>query len=216
MACARGLPGTVNVDFEYCLSRIDDMAEFVRRFTEKSLPRFRRKRWDFNNSEAYFRVLCLVTALQRDLGVRYNPGKIPEDATFDAADSFLLGILQGPGGTCATMPVLYAAVGRRLGYPIKLVSAYGGTANHLFARWDDPSGERFNIEATDFGLRTPTDDYYRSGRYAMPPEVEIAGGFLQSMTSSQELAFFLAQAHSSGKIVTRWLRRSTAGAGPRR
>jgi hypothetical protein len=130
--------------------------------------------------------------LQRDLNVRYNPAKIPEDAPFDAADSFLHGILQGAGGTCATMPVLYAAVGRRLRYPIKLVCAYGGQANHLFARWDDPTGERFNIEATGRGLSCPPDDYYRTGRYAMPFEVERAGCFLQSMSPSQELALFVA------------------------
>jgi hypothetical protein len=193
LASARGLPGAESIDFGYCLSRIDYMAECVRAYTERALPQFRRKRWDFDNSEPYFRVLCLVTALQRDLGVKYNPAKIPEDVPFDSADSFIHGILQGPGGTCATMPVLYAAVGRRLGYPLKLASAYGGKADHLFARWDEPGREPFNIEATAQGLRCPPDDHYRTGRYVTPPEVESAGCFLQSLRPNQELALFLVQ-----------------------
>ena len=61
---------------------------------------------------------------------------------------FIHGIIDGPGGTCASMPVLYVAVGRRLGYPLKLVEARG----HLLLRWDDPLGQRlgtpdvFNVE----------------------------------------------------------------------
>ncbi len=70
---------------------------------------------------------------------------------------FLHGIIEGRGGTCASLPVLYVAVGRRLGYPLQLVT----TAHHLFARWDDPRGERFNIEISNAGgIDTHPDDYY--------------------------------------------------------
>ena len=61
------------------------------------------------------------------------------------------------------MPVLYVAVGRRLGYPLKLATTKG----HLFARWDglDHSypawRERFNIEGTH-GFSSYPDDYYKT------------------------------------------------------
>ncbi len=91
------------------------------------------------------------------------------------------------------MPVVYAAVGRRLGYPIKLVSTRGKTSGHLFARWDDPkTGERFNIEATNKGLGTPTDDYFRAGLYELGPEAEVDGCYLRSQTPRMELAGFLS------------------------
>jgi hypothetical protein len=154
-------------------------------------PQFRRKRYDYHNSFAYFRALCLITVLQRDLGVHYNPDKIPDDVPFDAADTFIHGALFGPGGTCATMPVVYAAVGRRLGYPIKLVTAKGRVFWHEFARWDEPGGERFNMEATNKGLSVHPDDYYRTGLYATTPEEEEEGGFLKSKTPRQELSSFL-------------------------
>ena len=139
LACAADLPGGKRFDFDACLSRLDEMTDQVRQYTERMLPQFRRKRWDYGNSEGYFRTLCMITALQRDLGVRYNPARIPDDARFDASDSFIHGILDGPGGTCATLPVLYAAIGRRLGYPIKLVCAFAGEANHLLRGGNSPT-----------------------------------------------------------------------------
>jgi hypothetical protein len=51
----------------------------------------------------------------------------------DPSKVFLHGLL-GPErvGTCSSLPVLYVAVGRQLGYPLKLVTAKG----HLFVRWE--------------------------------------------------------------------------------
>jgi hypothetical protein len=124
--------------------------------------------------------------------VRYNPAKVPEEAPFDLADTFIHGVIQGPGGTCATLPVVYAAVGRRLGYPIRLVSVKAGPrASHQFARWEGEDGERFNIEASAKGLSCPSDDYYRTGRYEMTLELERQGCFLRSKTPRMELAAFV-------------------------
>jgi hypothetical protein len=168
------------------------MAGYVRRFTERGLPDFRRRPGHYEDSEAYFRVLSMVTALQRDLGVRYNPAKIPPDVPLDAADTFLHGALLGEGGNCASLPVLYVAVGRRLGYPLKLVHARVGQFGHVFARWDDPGGERFNIEATNQGLSCHPDDYYRTGIYAVEERIEREGRLLVSLTPREELASFIA------------------------
>ena len=148
LACAAGLPDADRIDVPRCLERLDFYARRVRQDTERLMYRFRCKPYDFHNSEAYFRVLVLITVLQRDLGVRYNPAKIPVEVPLDTADSFIHGVLFGDGGTCGSMPVVYAAVGRRLGYPIKLAEAMGPGAKHCFARWEGENGELFNIEAT--------------------------------------------------------------------
>lgn len=87
---------------------------------------------------------------------------------------------------------MYAAVGRRLGYPLRLVSAVGRRAGHLFVRWDEP-GERFNFEASLVGCDTPADDHYRGLDGGMGPELERRGLHLVSQTPRQELAGFLAQ-----------------------
>jgi hypothetical protein len=188
LACTAGLPGTERMDVRLCLDRIAHFAHRVREDTERRLPDFHRRPEHYDDSEAYFRVLNLVTVLQRDLGVRYNPAKIPLDAEFEPADTFIFGILQGDGGTCASMPVLYAAVGRRLGYPIKLVRV----KKHLLCRWDTIA-ERFNIEGSCRGLNCYPDDYYRTGMYQTNPERERAYGYLRSLTPREELAGFLSE-----------------------
>lgn len=192
LACAAGLPGSDQIDEPACLDKLDYWARCVKQYTERVLPHFRRKRYDYNNSEAYFRILTMVTVLQRDLGMQYNAEKIPEHVPLELADTFIHGTLLGQGGTCASIPVTLAAVGRRLGYPIKLVSTRSETTGHCFARWHTSGGETFNIEAAGHGCSSFDDDYYRTGRYELTPEMEAHGGYLRSKTPKEELASFLA------------------------
>ncbi len=177
---------------------LDAMTARVKAETARHVARFQRAPVEFNGSEAYFKMLCLVTVLQQDFGIRYSPqraqpveGRIEPNETFyaEAADVFLHGLL-GPRrmGTCASLPVLYAAVGRRLGYPLKLVTA----KNHLFVRWDG-LGERLNIEATTAGMTTFDDEYYRGWPFPMSPEEEVEERYLKSLDSREELAVFLSQ-----------------------
>src|SRR5262249_22714889 len=144
LACAEGLPGAEQIDVVGCLRRLDTWAQRVAQETERLLPQFHRKRSSYGNSDGYFRSLVMVTVLQRDLGVRYNREKIPEKVALDTEDTFIHGAIQGNGGTCASLPVVYAAVGRRLGYPLRLVQARTEKWGHFFVRWDEPNGERLN------------------------------------------------------------------------
>jgi hypothetical protein len=192
LACAAGLPESNKIDVDHCLRTLNLWAAQVHGYTRKATHLFEAHPGEYG-SWAQFRILAMITCLQRDLGVRYNPAKIREDAVFNADDDFIHGVIQGSGGTCASLPVVYAAVGRRLGYPIKLVMAWGNGAGHLFARWDDPHGERFNIEASGKGLVCPPDNYYREGFYQISPEFERRCYLLKSMTPKEEFATFLKQ-----------------------
>ena len=124
-------PITETLVVEEAETLIDGMARRVATETEKYFWKFKANPADFNSSEGYFQVLTLVTVLQQDFGVHYNPERIRSPNFADSRDMFLHGLLTGEReGTCVSMPVLYVAVGRRLGYPLKLVAAKG----HLFAR----------------------------------------------------------------------------------
>jgi hypothetical protein len=83
------------------------------------------------------------------------------------------------------MPVLYVAVGRRLGYPLKLVGAKG----HLFFRWEDGK-ERRNFECTN-GVSCPDDDHYKKWPFPIGDEEVQRGWYLRSLTPREELAGFL-------------------------
>lgn len=194
LLCADGLPGAYD-DLEAELQTLDQWSEAVRKVTTEYMPRFRKNPEQFKSSEAYFRMLVLITILQQDFRVSYNPerdasAENPESANdffANAADLFIHGLLDKRLGTCSSMPVLYVAVGRRLGYPLRLVSA----KSHLFARWDAGEGKTLNIEGTNRGLVCHDDDYYRTWPRPMSEADLASGQYLKSLTPAEELAVFM-------------------------
>jgi len=90
-------------------------------------------------------------------------------------------------GTCSSMPVLYTAVGRRLGYPLKLVT----TKSHLFLRWEDEK-ERFNLEATGRGMNRYDDEHFKQWPFPVSEEEIQREGYLKSLSAPEELALFLS------------------------
>jgi hypothetical protein len=168
LACARGLPGAERIGGASCLRYFDQCARAVRKETSRIQRQFAYHREAYNHSWSFFRSMVLITVLQRDIGVRYNPLLVDREHFFDdSRDVFL--------------------------HPLKLVPARG----HLFVRWEDAQ-ERFNIEGTNAGMTSPPDDYYRTGKYVIAPEVEKETGLLRSQTPREELADFLVQRAYAG------------------
>jgi hypothetical protein len=211
LAAAQGLPGLDKVDVAACLDRLDDWADRVKLETLRHVYRFdpqtRKPQTEFTYGNSLGRFCCyiLLQVLQEDCGVVYNPARKFDPNFGDAADLFIHGILDenGHGGTCATMPVVYVAVARRLGYPVKLVEGRG----HLFFRWDDPRGtvvkwdrpettfwippDRFNVEGAGEGIAYYPDSYYIQWPKLWTETDFEHGRYLRSQTVKEELAGFL-------------------------
>ncbi len=194
--CAEGLPGTEGLDVNRCLAVLDEMANRVRSETERHLYRYKQDPAEFENSEGYFRMIMLAVVLAEDFQIQYVPNKIKTaaeahigDGFFaNAADVFLHGLTgEKHQGTCSSLPVLQVAVGRRLGYPLKLVTTKG----HLFLRWED-SHERFNIEAAGNGVNRFPDDYYRHWPLEVSEQEVQDEGYLKSLSPAEELAVCLS------------------------
>jgi len=189
LLCAEGLPGSEGADIPALLGIIDKWAEFVALETARYYHQFVRDPADYENSEPYFRMLVLLTALQRDLGVHYNLAKVNDPDFGNAKDQFIHGMVNSDnGGTCVSMPVLYVAVGRRLGYPMKLVLA----REHVFCRWDDGKGTVKNFEGAGLGLTSYPDEHYREWPHPISDEELKHREFLVSLTPAEELSVFLA------------------------
>jgi hypothetical protein len=73
LLCAEGLPTDQSVDVSGVLALLDTWSTRVHSETQRHFDKFRRNPAEFNHSEGYFRMLALVTVLQQDFGVRYNP-----------------------------------------------------------------------------------------------------------------------------------------------
>jgi hypothetical protein len=190
LVCATGLPDTLDLDIRACLQTLEAWTQHVRAETERNLHRFCRDPGDYQHSEGYFRVLMMVTVLQQDCGVRYNPASIETPLFLNSEEGFIHGLLTGKGmGTCANMPVLYAAVGRKLNYPIYLCLA----SAHVFCRWATKDGrERFNIEGSGVGLNTPEDDHYHNWPHRISDREVHLGHYLRNLDPLEELGLFMA------------------------
>jgi hypothetical protein len=88
------------------------------------------------------------------------------------------------------LPTFAIAVGRRLGYPLKLVLA----PNHTLYRWED-GDEAFNLQHTSGGGEVYPDEYFHEWPrtwtetdYAINERTKV---WLHSMTPKQEVSKFL-------------------------
>ena len=189
LACAQGIPGWEAIDSAACIRKLDELVPWIQRYTAGCVESFCQ---EFNDTEAQAKMRCLLEVVWRGDGIGYDSSAIPEDAPWKFEQAFIHGALFGAGGTCATLPILYAALGRRLGYPLKLVEGWGPKWTHLFCRWDDPFGERFNVDVTVQGVSFLPDEYYRC-LHPQTAEHERLGQYLQSKSPREELAGFLFQ-----------------------
>lgn len=185
---AEGLPGAERVNVAAVLAQLDSWATKVKTDTDRNLYQFLQKPNEFNNSEAYFRMLMLITVLQQDFGVHYNLERVNDIDFTKSQDLFIHGMVgSSNGGTCVSMPVLYTAVARRLGYPVYLVNA----KEHLFCRWDK-SGERVNVEGTNQGMNSFADVHYMNWPHPIAQHEVDAGLYLKSLSNAESFAAFLA------------------------
>ena len=203
LLAATALAGTEDLDIDHALATLDEWAERVHFETERHLYRVNDPRFAdrYGGSEAHFRAEMLAQVLQEDLGVQYDMTAVDNFSFADPSVAFIHGMIPGPGGTmadtpggtCVSMPVLYVAVGRRLGYPLKLST----TNSHIFARWDGLEHEnprwreRFNCETTN-GFHRFDDDYYRNWPKPVTDRQVAVNGYLQSLTPAKEMAQFMA------------------------
>lgn len=204
LLCAAGLPGAEKLDIDHALATLDQWASRVASETDRHIYRVNDPRYadHYRHSEAYLRVEMLLQVLQQDLGVKYDMAVKDNFAFNDSRVAFIHGMIPAPGqtiadtpgGTCASMPVMYVAVGRRLGYPLKLVTTKG----HIFVRWEGKDNanpawrERFNIEGSGEGFSSFEDDYYKTWPFKLTDQEVQTSGYLTSLTASEEFAEFMA------------------------
>lgn len=145
LAVARSIPGGETMDVARYQRILDEWAAQIKAETDRYLYKFQQSPAEYKNSLAYFKALTMVTVVGQDLKVSYDVKSVAFD---DPRDLFVHGVIDQRRGTCVSLPVLYMALGHRLGYPIKAVAL----PRHLFCRWEDrATGERFNIEAANAG-----------------------------------------------------------------
>ena len=204
LLCAEGLSGSEGLDVQQCLDRLGAWSLRVEQETKRNLHHFLERPKEFKDSLPYYRLGMLGTVLAEDLQIQYSPEheqqllakpvnqqSVEDENRFfsSSADVFIHGLLGGKHrGTCASMPFLYAAIGRRLGYPVTIAAR----KYHLYIRYEGVNGEHLNTEATENrGFATPTDEEYRNGQYPMTQEEIDGAGWLRPLSNKEILGICL-------------------------
>jgi hypothetical protein len=189
---ARGIPGLESLDIAKYTTTVDAWAKRIDDANRASEP--------FSKDEPTYRVsrefwmaggMCVMLAGPA-FGIRYTTDNLTAGKP---EQQFVHGLIDNKLGTCATMPVLYMAIGHRLGWPIHAVVS----RDHMWARWDDgrPGGTRFNLEATNAkssegvgSFSSLTDREYADWLHTPSPAI-TSGSDFTSLTARQALGVFL-------------------------
>lgn len=195
LLCAENLPGADGMDVSECLQTLDHWAKIVKEQESRYYQQFLQNPAQYDNSVAKFKAVNLALTLKQDLGCGYNLELVNSGAMANvnsthffrnSQDLFLHGFMsKDTAGSCASLPVLMVAVGRRCGYPMHLVTTKG----HLFCRWDD-GNERFNLETAIQGVDSQPDEYYLRWPFRVTQQEVEAEGYLNNQSASEALGVF--------------------------
>src|SRR5690606_17194252 len=106
-------PGAENLNIPAVLAKLDEWAAKVKFETERHLYRVTDPRYaeHYKHSEARLRAEFIVQCLQEDCGVHFNMDRVRDVDFSRPQDLFIHGMVNSDnGGTCSSMPVLYAAI----------------------------------------------------------------------------------------------------------
>lgn len=159
LLCTRGLSGAQRVDATRCLAALEQWTEFVRVETARRLASPAPREHSTGDrlgvaGDSRRKAQTLLQGLRDVLGPDRRPASL-ESGTLEAAvatgrpldpqDLFLCGVLGSADlshrPTSVLLPWLYLAVGRRLGYPLRLAAQEG----RLLLRWEGQD-EQFTID----------------------------------------------------------------------
>lgn len=188
--CARGLPHAESIDVFSCLKILDEWSGMVRRFVGDAQPAFQQNPEHYGGHKGVFCFLSMVTLLKhpRGLGIKYEPSAIGRYEYSDSRHDLLHGVLTRRLGTCTSLPVLFVAIGRRLGWPMHLAVA----KRHVFCQWVHEDGTRRNLEGSCAGGgHSYGDERYLTWPAPLTAAELRSGRYLRPLTTDETFALFL-------------------------
>ncbi len=200
LAVAREIPGLEKLDYDHYRCTVDDWTGKFRRWLPTVEHAFHQAPDKYKNDINFFRLGMLAQFLDQKVGIAYveeqkraqikdrKAGKRTGVRYTDPGQLLLYGLIDTKRGTCATMPVLHVAMGRRLGWPVGLACANW----HYVCRYDD--GQRvYNIETTDTGrggfAEGSDADYIE--KEGVSSKAIAVGSDLRKLTAREMLGVFI-------------------------
>ena len=153
------------------LKKIDKMVKDVKILTK-------------GNSDPEYRIRALNTYLYKNKGIEFD---LSDPLGKNIYNRLIIGPIDNKKGNCVSLPLLYAVIAQRLGYPVHFVSV----PHHLFLRYVDPSLKRQNIETTSGGSYATNSSYIR--KFKISKKSIRKGLYMRTMTNREVLGELIAQ-----------------------
>ena len=195
IAVAREIPGLDKLDCAAYRKTVDVWTDQFRRWLPTTEHAFRQAPEKYKNDINFFRLGMLAQFLDEHVGVAYVARQkqdqkrgVKEVRYTDPGHLLLHGLIDTKQGTCATMPALHVAIGRRLGWPVTLACA----KSHYVCRYDDGKVVH-NIEATDTGhggFAAGSDSNYMEAE-GISRKAVACGSDLRKLTAREMLGVFV-------------------------
>lgn len=189
LLCAEGLPGAEELNIPACLVTLERWTDSVRRYTRDCAGDYQHDPARFGHHKGFSKLVSMAVLLKRGIRIAYQPRAIGNFDFTDSRDDLLHGLLTRKLGTCASLPVLCVAIGRRLGYPIHLAIAKG----HVLSQWVDADGSHVNFEISgnDGECSRFEDEHYHFWPRRLTPHEQASGRYLRPLAPVEDLACFL-------------------------
>ncbi len=153
-----------DIDIKSYSDKIDAIADKVRQLAKK-------------NNTVDYRIRCLNTVIHL-----HEKFRCIDDVTDRRQDYYYLNrFFDTKIGNCYTMPLLYVAVGQRLGWPLYVVHV----PDHMFIRYIDPHFPIQNIETTSGGAHVPDEKYAK--KFVVNKNGRKSGTYLRTLTHRELL-----------------------------
>ncbi len=190
LAVARGIPALADLDVNSYVRTVDEWTARFRRVLPGMEAKFRKMPEKWEDDIGFFRVGMLQGFLGHEVGLRYNEQQktlVGVEYT-NPSDLFLNGLIDTKRGTCANMPILHAAIARRMGWPVSVACV----GPHLVSRFDDGQAAH-NIEATSHhpGSFASDPDTAYVERFNLSPRAVGCGSDLRKLTAREMVGVFL-------------------------
>jgi hypothetical protein len=176
---AKGLPEYSSLDIAACKQQLDKWAGEIRAVLAEDQHTFERAREKWGTRKR-FELAVMGSVLMEDHQVRY----VDKLDHGNADHKFSCGVLKNNTGTCATLPVIWTALGRRLGHTLSIALM----PEHLYCIVQDGSAT-INIETTGTAHLSMNSD--EKLRKMCPPELVKNGTYLRMLSNREMIAVFI-------------------------
>ena len=176
---AKGLPECSSIDIAACKRQVDGWADEIRAELAANPHGFENDRGKWGTRRR-FELAVMGSVLMEDRRIGY----VDRVSHSNAGHKFAHGVLQSGAGTCATLPVIWAALGRRLGHPISIAQV----PEHLYCIVDDGQ-EKINLETTGSAHLSMNSD--ERMRRMCPPELVANGTFMRPFSNRELIGIFV-------------------------